>query len=146
MKICGSAIFKNAVWSLYILFIHGLASLKESMQAHLPIASSRQINFCCWSETKRKPYRPLSALRDFTSRWLFFFAWRQQRKVIRGLYMIFHLVHSHNGQREKVKTTLTVIMQKNGHYCKKINITFLSSMITHSLPRNLIINPVNLLW
>lgn len=60
-------------------------------------------------------------------------------------FMIFHLVHSHNGQREKVKSTLTVVTQENGLYCKEKIITFSSGTITHSLTKNVIIHPVNLL-
>lgn len=37
--ICGLSIFKNAVCSLYILFIRGPASLKESRGSRLPITS-----------------------------------------------------------------------------------------------------------
>lgn len=37
--ICGSSIFKNAVWSLYVLFICGPASLKESRGSCSPITS-----------------------------------------------------------------------------------------------------------
>lgn len=44
-KLGGSFIFKNAVWSFYILFICRLASVKESQRTQMPITSSRQINF-----------------------------------------------------------------------------------------------------
>lgn len=42
-------------------------------------------NFCCWLKRKaEKSYRLHGALWDFMSRWLFYFAWRQQRKVMQG--------------------------------------------------------------
>lgn len=48
---CGSSIFKNAVWSLYILFIRGPASLKESRGiCQLPPEG----NVWCWTKRKWK--------------------------------------------------------------------------------------------
>lgn len=55
--ICGSSIFKNAVWSLYILFIRGPASLKESGGiCQLPPEG----NAWCWTKRKWKTLKAAS--------------------------------------------------------------------------------------
>ena len=139
--LCGLSIFKKAVWSLYILFMCGLASFKREQADSVTNCLLEQINFCCWSERRRrrrrtrKSYRLFGALWGFVSSRLRFSLHGDNKERSHRAskdIMIFYLEHRHNGVESK---TRTVVLQEKGLYTLREGISqFFSGMITNSMP------------
>lgn len=113
--ICGSSIFKNAVWPFYILFICGLASFKESKQTHLPISSLRRLLLPNGEEEEILSAAQCSVRLHTVSRWLFYCNKERSYEASEDI-MIFYLVRSYNGYRTGNQHSVLLCKRI---YCKK---------------------------